>query len=264
VSRRAAEESVPGSSLDWGLADKTVVVTGASSGIGAATARALGDAGAAVVLVGRDEKRLQDEVAEVESRGGRPHPVYADIEEPGAAAGVIEQAVEACGPLHGIVHSASLFDPRPLAETTIESAERQWRTNVLAPLVMTQAAVPHLERGASVVFVGSTTGSVGFPGCSAYAATKGAVNALTRALAVELAPNGVRVNIVVPGYVRTPMLQPHLDANASYEDWIVERTPVGRIGGPEELAPSIVYLLSPLSRYVDGATLVADGGWIAQ
>ncbi len=255
---------MPGSSLDWGLADKTVVVTGASSGIGAATARLLGDAGATVVLVGRDEERLGHEVAEVESRGGRPHPVHADIEDLAAAAGVIDQAVDACGPLHGIVHSASLFDPRPLAETTVESAERQWRTNVLAPLVMTQAAVAHLEPGASVVFVGSTTGSVGFPGCSAYTATKGAVNALTRALAVELAPNGIRVNIVVPGYVRTPMLQPHLDANAGYEDWIVDRTPTGQIGGPEELAPAIVYLLSPLSTYVDGATLVADGGWIAQ
>jgi NAD(P)-dependent dehydrogenase (short-subunit alcohol dehydrogenase family) len=262
--RRAAEESVRGSSLDWGLADKAIVVTGASSGIGAATARALGDAGATVVLVGRDEVRLQAEFDEVEARGGEPHRLCADIEDPDAAAGVIEQAAALCGPLHGIVHGASLFDPRPLADTTVESAERQWRTNVLAPLVMTKAAVPHLEEGASVVFVGSTTGSVGFPGCTAYTATKGAVEALSRALAVELGPNGIRVNIVVPGYVRTPMLQPHLDANEGYEDWIVDRTPLRRIGGPEELATTIVYLLSPLSTYVDGATLVADGGWIAQ
>ena len=76
--------------------------------------------------------------------------------------------------------------------------------------------------------------------------------------------SGIRVNLVVPGYVRTPMLQPHLDANEGYEDWILERTPVGRIGGPDEVAPSILFMLSPLSQYVDGATLVADGGWIAQ
>ena len=253
-----------GSSLDWGLADKTVVVTGASSGIGAATARALGHVGANVVLVGRDRDRLAEQANAVESAGGRSHTLPADIEDPDAAASVVEQAAESCGPLHGIVHTASLFDPRPLADTTVESAERQWRTNVLAPLVMTRAAVDHLGPGASVVMIGSTTGSVGFPGCTAYTATKGAVEALTRALAVELAPKGIRVNIVVPGYVRTPMLEPHLDANEGYEDWIVDRTPQARIGEAEELAPTIVYLLSPLSTYVDGATLVADGGWIAQ
>jgi NAD(P)-dependent dehydrogenase (short-subunit alcohol dehydrogenase family) len=114
------------------------------------------------------------------------------------------------------------------------------------------------------VFVGSTTGSVGFPGCSAYTATKGAVAAVSRALAVELAPKGIRVNIVVPGYVRTPMLQPHLDANAGYEDWIVANTPLGRIDGPENLAPTIVFLLSPLSAYIDGQTFIVDGGWTAR
>ena len=82
--------------------------------------------------------------------------------------------------------------------------------------------------------------------------------------AVEFAPNGIRVNIVIPGYVRTPMLQPHLDANEGYEEWILARTPIGRIGGPDEVASSILFMLSPLSQYVDGASLVADGGWIAQ
>ena len=120
-------------------------------------------------------------------------------------------------------------------------------SSVLAPMMMTKRAVPHLGEGSSIVFIGSTTGSVGFPGCSAYTATKGAVAAVTRALAVELAPKGIRVNIVAPGYVRTPMLQPHLDANAGYEDWIVANTPLGRIDSPEDLAPTIVFLLSPLS-----------------
>ncbi len=251
-------------SLDWGLADKPVIVTGASSGIGAATARALGAAGACVVLAGRDEGRLQEQRGLVEQAGGRAVTAIADLEDVDAAAGLVDTALEVFGSLHGIVHTASLFDPRPLADTSVESFELQWRTNVLAPWAITRRAAPLLQPGSSIVFIGSTTGTVGFPGCAAYTATKGAVQSMTRALAVELAPKGIRVNVVVPGYVRTPMLQPHLDANEGYEDWIVANTPVARIGGPEELAPSIVFMLSGLSAYLDGATLIADGGWTAR
>ena len=253
-----------GAMLDWQLAGKPVIVTGASSGIGAATAKALGHAGASVVLAGRDEERLQAARKAVEAAGGKAHVVQAELTDISAAEGVVTEAVEAFGSVYGIVHSASVFDPRPLEDTTPESAEEQWLANVAAPLFMTRAALPHLAEQSSIVFIASTTGSVGFPGCSAYSATKGAVIALGRALAVELAPRGVRVNTVVPGYVRTPMLQPHLDANEGYEEWIVQNTPQGRIAGPEELAPNIVFMLSGLSDYVHGATLVVDGGWVAR
>ena len=251
-------------SVDWGLAGKAVIVTGASSGIGAAAARALGATGASVLLVGRDENRLAEQARATQARGGRAEIASVDLDDLGATAELPARAVAAFGSLHGIVHTASLFDPLPLSDTTPASMEQQWRTNVAAPLMLTKAAAPHLAPGSSIVFIGSTTGSVGFPGCSAYTATKGAVDALTRALAVEFAPHGIRVNIVIPGYVRTPMLQPHLDANEGYEEWILGRTPQARIGGPDEVASSILFMLSPLSQYVDGATLVADGGWIAQ
>jgi len=253
-----------GAILDWQLEGKPVIVTGASSGIGAATAKALGSVGASVVLVGRDSGRLAQAAAAVEQAGGKTHTVEAELTDVAAAEGVVDQALGAFGSLHGIVHSASVFDPRPLADTTFESFDEQWRANVAAPLFMTKAAVPHLKPGSSVVLVASTTATVGFPGCSAYTATKGAVISLGRALAVELAPAGIRINTVVPGYVRTPMLQPHLDANEGYEDWIVANTPQGRIAGPEELATNIVYMLSALSEYVHGATLVVDGGWVAR
>jgi NAD(P)-dependent dehydrogenase (short-subunit alcohol dehydrogenase family) len=250
--------------LDWQLTGKPVIVTGASSGIGAATAKALGQAGASVVLAGRDAARLQSAKESVESAGGKAHVVQAELTDIAAAEGVVTEAVEAFGTLYGIVHSASVFDPRPIEDTTLESAQEQWLANVAAPLFMTRAALPHLAEQSAVVFIASTTGSVGFPGCSAYSATKGAVIALGRALAVELAPKGVRVNTVVPGYVRTPMLQPHLDANEGYEEWIVSQTPQARIAGPEELATNIVFMLSGLSEYVHGATLVVDGGWVAR
>lgn len=253
-----------GAVLDWQLAGKSVIVTGASSGIGAATAKALGSVGASLVLVGRDTERLQGVKDAVEAAGGKTHVVEAELTDIAAAEGVVTEAVEAFGSLYGIVHSASVFDPRPLEDTTLESAQEQWLANVAAPLLMTRAALPHLEAQSAIVFIASTTGSVGFPGCSAYSATKGGVIALGRALAVELAPKGVRVNTVVPGYVRTPMLQPHLDGNEGYEEWIVSQTPQARIAGPDELATNIVFMLSGLSQYVHGATLVVDGGWVAR
>ncbi len=253
-----------GAILDWQLEGKPVIVTGASSGIGAATAKALGSVGASVVLAGRDKGRLEAVARDVEAAGGKTHLVIAELTDIAQAEGVVEEAVSAFGSLHGIAHLASIFDPRPLEDTTLESFEAQWRSSVAAPLFMTKAAVPHLGPGSSVVLVASTIALVGFPGCSAYTAAKGAVVSLGRALAVELAPKGIRVNTVVPGYVRTPMLQPHLDANEGYEDWIVANTPQGRIAGPEELATNIVYMLSALSEYVHGATLVVDGGWVAR
>jgi NAD(P)-dependent dehydrogenase (short-subunit alcohol dehydrogenase family) len=251
-------------SLEWGLAGKPVIVTGASSGIGAATARLLGSAGASVVMVGRDEARMAEQQQEVEARGGTAHVVYAELADPDTPERIVGEAVDAFGGIHGIVHTASLFDPRPLDQTSPDCIEAQWRVNVMAPLLLTRAAVPHMQAGSGVIFIGSTVGSVGFPGCAAYTATKGAVDAVGRALSVELAPVGIRVNTIVPGYVRTPMLQPHLDANEGYEDWIVSQTPQGRIGGPDELAPSIVFLLSDLSAYVHGVSLVVDGGWVAR
>ena len=168
--------------------------------------RALGAAGASVLLVGRDEDRLSRQVAKVAAVGGRGVAAIVDLADAEAAAGLVDRAVEEFGSLHGMVLAASLFDPRPLEDTSFECLDTQWRTNVLAPMMMAKRAAPHLGKGSSIVFVGSTTGSVGFPGCSAYTATKGAVAAVSRALAVELAPKGIRVNIVVPGYVRTPML----------------------------------------------------------
>jgi NAD(P)-dependent dehydrogenase (short-subunit alcohol dehydrogenase family) len=253
-----------GAILDWQLEGKSVIVTGASSGIGAATAKALGSVGASVVLAGRDKGRLEAVARDVEAAGGKTHLVIAELTDIAQAERVVEEAVSAFGSLHGIAHLASIFDPRPLEDTTLESFEAQWRSSVAAPLFMTKAAVPHLGPGSSVVLVASTIALVGFPGCSAYTAAKGAVVSLGRALAVELAPKGIRVNTVVPGYVRTPMLQPHLDANEGYEDWIIANTPQGRIAGPEELATNIVYMLSALSEYVHGATLVVDGGWVAR
>ncbi len=250
--------------ISWGLADRTIVVTGASSGMGAATARFLGAHGAHVVLQGRDRERLGSVAADTEKAGGKAYQCLLDLEDPTEAARLVEETVAAFGDIDGLVLNASLFEPLPLDQTSLESLNRQWTTNVVTHYAIVQAALPHLKADGSIVLLSSTTAHVGFAGCTAYAATKGAIEALGRTLAVELAPRHVRVNVVAPGFVRTPMLQPHLDANAGYEDSLVEQTPSGRLGEPEEVAATVAFLLSGLAPYINGTVVTADGGWTAR
>jgi NAD(P)-dependent dehydrogenase (short-subunit alcohol dehydrogenase family) len=245
-------------------AGRTFLITGASSGMGAATAVALGAAGANVVVQGRDPDRLAATAAAVTAAGGTALTVAIELAEPAEAAQLVTTAVERFGSLSGLVLNASLFDPRPLAETTLESLNAQWAINVAAHFVIAKAAVAHLPAGSSILFVSSTTAHTGFAGCAAYAATKGAIEALSRTLAIELAPAGIRVNTVAPGFVRTPMLQPHLDAVDGYEQSLFDQTPSGRIGAPEEIAELLAFLLSDRAPYINGTILTADGGWTAR
>jgi NAD(P)-dependent dehydrogenase (short-subunit alcohol dehydrogenase family) len=248
----------------WQLAGCCFVITGASSGMGAETARFLGARHTRLVLQGRDAQRLAAVAADVVSAGGEAMTVVLDLEDPSAACSLAQQATAAYGAIHGLVLNASLFDPRALADTTLDSITRQWNTNVVSHYVITQAAVGSMPPGSSIVFVSSTTAQAGFPGCSAYAATKGAIEAVSRSLAIELAPLGIRVNTVAPGFVRTPMLQPILDATPGYEEHLFQQTPAGRIGRPEEIAATVAFLLSGMAAYINGVSLAADGGWLAR
>ena len=248
----------------WDLHGRCVVITGASSGMGAETACFLAARGARLVLQGRDEKRLAATAADAVAAGGEAVTVPLDLADPSAVGLLIDRATAAYGAIHGLVLNASLFDPRPLAETTLDSLTRQWNINVASHFVIVQAAVGSMPPGAGIVFVSSTTAHTGFAGCSAYAASKGAIEALSRTLAIELAPLGIRVNTVAPGFVRTPMLQPILDATPGYEKQLFEQTPAGRIGRPAEIAATIAFLLSGLAPYINGVSLPADGGWLAR
>lgn len=251
-------------SADTWARDRTFLITGATSGMGAATALRLAAAGANVAVQGRDPMRLSEVVEAVTKAGGVGHPVPFELEDAARAGEVVDATTDRFGRLDGLVLSASLFDPQPLADTSLASLTAQWTINVAAHYVMVQRAAQVLGRGASVVFVSSTVAHAGFAGCSAYAATKGATEALARTLAIELAPQGIRINTIAPGFVRTPMLQPHLDAIDGYEATLNEKTPSGRIGEAEEIAEIAELLLSDRAAYVNGTIIVADGGWTAQ
>lgn len=242
------------------LAGKVAVVTGASSGIGTAIASAMAQAGADVVLTGRDRRRLEDCCRPL---GASAAYVAVDLTDDAAPGQIVDTAVERFGSLDVVVHSAGIFEPRPFVESSLESFDRQMDLNVRAPFALTQAAVPHLRGGGVVIFISSIAGHTAFPNSAAYCATKGAVELMTRALAVELAPEGIRVNALAPGNIRTPMNE-HLLESAEYEASMVERTPFGRVGVVEDIAPVAVFMASDAARYVHGTSLLVDGGWAAQ
>lgn len=245
------------------LSGRVAIVTGASSGIGVAVARALGEAGAGVVVVGRDAGRLGRSAEGVRELGARAREVQIDITADGAARQIVAAALEAFGRVDVLVHSAGLFEPMPFPETSPESLDRQWQTNVRAPFLLTQAALPHLQAGSSIIFISSIAGHVGFPSSVGYCATKGAVELLARALSLELSPLGIRANVIAPGNVRTPMNE-DLRALPGYEEKVSGETPARRFGEPEEIAAAVVFFASDAASFVHGASLLVDGGWIAR
>ncbi|HUY30661.1 MAG TPA: SDR family oxidoreductase [Acidimicrobiales bacterium] len=242
---------------------KVAVVTGASSGIGAATARLLASSGAALVLVGRDAGRLH-EVAGTSPGAPDAVAVAVDLAQVGASDEVARAAADAFGSVDVVVHCAGLLEMAPVADVDPASIERMWAINARAPMLLTRSLAPHMGDGSAIVFVSSTVAHVGFGSYAPYSATKGALEAFARALAVELAPR-TRVNVLAPGFVATPMLTDQYPGAPGLESWVVERTPLGFIGSGEDLATTILTLCDPeSSRYVTGSTLVVDGGWIAK
>nr|WP_171116168.1 MULTISPECIES: SDR family oxidoreductase [Streptomyces] len=246
---------------DDGIAGRTVIVTGAGTGLGRAITEHLLARGANVAAVGRREAALR------ELTGGgdeRVEVIATDITRPGAAEHVVAAATARFGTVHGLVNNAGLARFAPLETASDEDFDGLLATNVRAPAALIRAALPHLrkERGA-VVNVSSVGGVLAMPGRSFYGASKAALNSLTRSLARELAPD-VRVNAVLPGPVDTPMWDDMgLDAgeSASLRSSLLAATPMGRFGRPVEVAGWVCGLLDPeFSGWITGALIPVDGG----
>ncbi|MFN8185718.1 MAG: SDR family oxidoreductase [Gaiellales bacterium] len=245
------------------LDDRTAIVTGASSGIGFAAAEAMAEAGARLVLVGRDRERLGACEEAVRGAGAQAAVCPVDLTDEAAPGRIVAAALDAFGSIDVLVHAAGLWEPRPFLEAPLETLDRQWAVNVRAPYALSHAAVPHMREGGSIITISSIAGHIGFPNSVAYCATKGAVEQFTKALAMELSPRGIRVNCVAPGNIRTAMNAAIL-AVPEYERGMIDDTPLRRIGEVEEIAPSIVFLASDAAAFVQGATFLVDGGWTAR
>jgi NAD(P)-dependent dehydrogenase (short-subunit alcohol dehydrogenase family) len=234
------------------LTGRTALVTGATSGIGKATALALAALGATVVVHGRDAERGAKAVKEIEAAGGRARFVAADLRDP---AGITRLAAEA-GEVDILVNNAGSSWFGPTADLDVGTWERLFDGNVRSAYLLTAAIAPAMvTRGeGSIISLDSMAGFVGLPGGAAYSATKASISALTRAWAAEFSPHGVRVNAVAPGPVYSG------GADTAVIDSLAATTLLGRGARPEEIAEVIAFLATPRAGYITGATVAVDGG----
>ena len=245
----------------FGLSGRRAVVTGATSGLGAAMASALAGAGAEVVVGGRDAARAERVVAAIREQGGSASAVLGDLGTPGGAerfAGAVQQDG---APVDILLNSAGLFERAEGEVTPLEMWDRALAINATATFVLCrEIGRGMIARGrGKIINVGSTDGIIGVPDQVAYCASKGAVVQLTKTLGAEWIKHGVNVNAIGPCDFDTPMIAGALD-DPEYADWIVQAIPAGRIGQARELAGAAIYLASDASDMVAGHMLMVDGG----
>ena len=247
--------------LSRSVADQVVIVTGAASGMGRATAHLLADEGARVGLVDRDADGLGRVAREIEQAGGRAHAVVADVTEAGAPERAVQEIRAALGPVDGLVNNAGVAIPAPIDSDDFELAwSRTFAINLTAYTHFVRAALDDLRRNGAgrIVNVASTEGLGATAWMSPYVASKHGVIGLTRTLAVELGRSGVTVNCVCPGPINTAMTAAIPDPDKAV--FAKRRTALRRYGEPEEVAHASLSLLLPAASYITGAVLVVDGG----
>ncbi len=242
------------------LANKTALITGGNSGIGLATARLFLAQGARVAITGRNRKTLD---AAAEALAPNVLAIQSDVTEVEATERAVAKIAESFGKLDIVFANAGIGGTTALGQTSLTVFEEIIRANLTAVFFTIQATLPHLNDGASIILNGSVHAVIGVPGWSAYAAAKGGIRSMMRNLASELAPRGIRVNLVTPGGTKTPFWSfraPAAEAMASLEKQIAGTVPLGRMGEADEIAKAVLYLASDEASYVNGAEIVVDGG----
>ena len=246
------------------LHGRVALVTGAGRGLGRTMALALAAAGADIVASARSQHEIEALAGEVRGLGRRAQAIPCDITEEASCEALIEGAVTALGRLDILVNNAGINIRKPVLELGFDEYQRVLATNLHGYFLCARAAGRHmLARGSGkVINISSIMGRVALPGQAAYASSKGAVEQLTRVLALEWAPANVQVNAIGPTYFATDLTRP-LFEDEERHDFIVDRTPMRRWGQPHELAGAVIFLASSASDYVTGHTLMVDGGWTA-
>jgi NAD(P)-dependent dehydrogenase (short-subunit alcohol dehydrogenase family) len=242
------------------LTNKTALITGGNSGIGLATARLFVAEGARVAITGRNQATLDAAAKEL---GPNAIAIVADANDIAATEKAVALAVKKFGKLDIVFANAGIPGNTPIGGTALEAFESVIRTNITSVFFTVQAAVPHLNDGGSIVLNGSVISVLGNPGYAAYAASKAGVRGMARVMASELAPRGIRVNVVAPGAAKTPIWNgaaPTAAAFAVLDQRISRSIPLGRLGEAEEVAKTVLFLASDDASNINGAELFVDGG----
>ncbi|MEQ8274556.1 MAG: glucose 1-dehydrogenase [Deltaproteobacteria bacterium] len=249
--------------MDSPLKDKVAIVTGASRGIGEAIARTMAAQGARVVLASRKQPGLDAVKAQIEADGGEAIAVACHTGDPEQIRALVAKTVETYGQVDALVNNAATnpyFGPMLGVETA--AWDKTFDVNVRGYFEASRAVAEHLmeaKRPGAIVNVSSILGLRGGRFQGVYAMTKAAVISMTKTLAIELGPEQIRVNAVAPGFIETKFSQALVD-NPQIKEMILTRTPLGRIGAPEDIAPLVSFLASDASSFITGATFTADGG----
>jgi gluconate 5-dehydrogenase len=244
------------------LSGKVALVTGASRGLGWAMAQSLATAGARVILNARDAGALQGRVKELGARGLKGEAAAFDVTDHAAGAACIQGAVKKHGRFDILIANAGIQHRKPITEFDAADFERVIATNLTAVWALAKEAARVMipARQGRIILTGSMSAILARPTISAYIASKGAVHALVRELAMELAPHNVTANVIAPGYFATEM-NTALIENKEFNDWVCKRTPAGRWGRLDEIGPAAVFLASDEASYVNGHVLSVDGAF---
>ncbi len=244
------------------LEGNVAVVTGASKGIGAGIAKALAHEGAAVVVNYSSSKQGADRVvADISGRGGKAIAVQGDVSRQADIERLFSEAQKAFGRIDILVNNAGFYEFAPLEEVTEDLFQKHFNLNVLGLLLTTKEAVKHMgSEGGSIINIGSVASSLRPPNSTLYTASKAGIDAITGVLAKELGPRGIRVNSINPGMIETEGVHAAGFVGSDFQKMVEAQAPLGRMGQPDDIAPTAVYLASSDSKYMTGETLLVSGG----
>ncbi|WP_184542106.1 SDR family NAD(P)-dependent oxidoreductase [Mucilaginibacter sp. FT3.2] len=238
---------------------KVAIVTGGASGLGLATTQKFIENNIRTIIIGRDEKKLQNAA---NLFGELCHYKAFDLSDIKKIPALVDEIIKEFGTPDILVNNAGINQKKPFTEVTDDDFQQIIQTNLTAVFVISREVVKHMiaaGRG-NIVNISSMASQYGIPYVISYTATKSAIEGMTRAMATELSPQGIRVNCVAPGFIATDMSAKALDSDAERKQKVMSRTPMGKLGKPDDIADAIFYLSSDAAKYVTGVILPVDGG----